>query len=692
MKLLLVVGLAAVVIVILIAVFLSVRLGRGDDHEEPVRPGSRDRRHRDGDDARWQDADARDTRRVLVSSRTGGSGRRSQDETDTSHYHDRGQDRPSREQASRGRERDYEYPDRRGTGLSEHPSSPRRAAARNGQPGSGRDYRDRPADGHRDQRGNGQPDYHSGPQRAYAGGDYPSGPLPVPDFAAGDFPSADYPSMDFGSGPLPAADYPSADYPSMDFGSGPLPAADHPSADYPSMDVPSGPLPAADYPSGEYPAAPAGTPRSSRSRSKSGPAKNGSGREQPESRRKPAKSQGPAKGRSRGKRDDDDWPSTEWDKLTDEQYWAELSSDKPLSTSGRATQAASHGTSRSANGGTQAASHLSAAPMPAAEPARELPSRKAPSPSREPATERLPVRARPQPPVPARAGNGSPATGRAEVTLPRPAEEPTLAVLSSLATSAPARPHGTLDEDPLTSPSFARPSLDSRSYHRPETPTSGSGAHLQPAASPASAGYGTPAYSTADYGPAGYGTDSYQPGSYQAGTDYPSLGYPDGDYGASVPADTYHQPRQAGPGYAYPAPQPPAAAPVASWHRPPDERAAVAGNPYGSHVEPAPASYQPSPAGHSNSHPSGGHAYPPGLASSHADPGMSPAASHAADAGHYPMAGLYPQAGYPSDGGYGYEQHPSQAVYPVPQEAASYPPGYAGEYHPADPYDNNGYG
>ena len=43
---------------------------------------------------------------------------------------------------------------------------------------------------------------------------------------------------------------------------------------------------------------------------------------------------------SRGRRDDDDddWPSTEWDKLSDEQYWAELSADKPLATTARSAQ------------------------------------------------------------------------------------------------------------------------------------------------------------------------------------------------------------------------------------------------------------------------------------------------------------------------------------------------------------------
>ena len=45
---------------------------------------------------------------------------------------------------------------------------------------------------------------------------------------------------------------------------------------------------------------------------------------------------------SRGKHDDDDdWPSTEWDKLSDEQYWAELSADKPLATTARTAQSSS---------------------------------------------------------------------------------------------------------------------------------------------------------------------------------------------------------------------------------------------------------------------------------------------------------------------------------------------------------------
>src|SRR5215472_8930460 len=67
---LLVVGLVAVIVVVLIAVFLSIRLGRGDEDDEPdLRSSGRDRR-RDQDE-RWGD---RDTRRVSSSGSRGGRG------------------------------------------------------------------------------------------------------------------------------------------------------------------------------------------------------------------------------------------------------------------------------------------------------------------------------------------------------------------------------------------------------------------------------------------------------------------------------------------------------------------------------------------------------------------------------------------------------------------------------------------
>ncbi|HEV3291111.1 MAG TPA: hypothetical protein VG123_19205 [Streptosporangiaceae bacterium] len=681
MKLLLVVGLAAVVIVILIAVFLSVRLGRGDDHEEPVTPGTRDRGRRDAEDSRWRDADARDSRRPRGSARAGGNGRHPSDEAGRPRYRDRDERRSSREQAAR--DSDYDYPDQRDPGPSEHPSSPRRpVTAGTRRPGSG--DRDRRAGRGGDQRGTGPVDYDTGPSRRPPAGDYHSGPQRA--YAGSP------------AGPLPGAG---------------LPPGEYPAADYPSMEFPSGPLAAADFPSGEYPAAAASTQPGSRSRSKSGPGKNGSGREQPDSRRKPAKAQGAAKGRSRSKRDDDDdWPSMEWDKLTDEQYWAELSADKPLATTARTAQPASEpapapagrGKSRSAKGKPKAATAAPAALLAAAEPTRELPSRRAPGPQREPVTERLPVRSRPQPPVPARSQDGIPAAGRAEVAIPRPAEEPSIAMLSSLASAPPARPHGALDEDPLTSPSFARPAVDSRSYRRTDAQPAGSGGHQQPAARQASAGYDPP-----DYGPA-----SYRPEDYQAGADYPSPAYDAGGYGSSGPHSAlpaspatasvggggYQLPEQTGSDYAYPPTLPQQAAPV-TWQRPPDEPAPAQGNPYGSYVDPEPASYHSGPVGYQDSHPSGGHSYSPDMAGSYPEQGFSPApvpyqpavaaATHPAGAGEYPAVSAYPQAAYPGDGGYSYQQHSGQAPYPDPQEAASYLPGYSNGY-PADPYENNGYG
>jgi hypothetical protein len=53
---------------------------------------------------------------------------------------------------------------------------------------------------------------------------------------------------------------------------------------------------------------------------------------------------------SRKHDDDDDWPSTEWDKLSDEQYWAELSADKPLATTARTAQSNGSAAAKPARG------------------------------------------------------------------------------------------------------------------------------------------------------------------------------------------------------------------------------------------------------------------------------------------------------------------------------------------------------
>src|SRR4029077_21127598 len=126
--------------------------------------------------------------------------------------------------------------------------------------------------------------------------------------AAGDFPSADYPSMDFSSGEYGAAGYPEADHAAEDY-----PSAGYGSAGYASQEASqgTGEYQADDFASGELPAVSARAAK------------------RPDSRRKAASAPAASKNRSRPLRckrdDDDDWPSNndgEWDKLSDEQYWA----------------------------------------------------------------------------------------------------------------------------------------------------------------------------------------------------------------------------------------------------------------------------------------------------------------------------------------------------------------------------------
>ena len=317
------------------------------------------------------------------------------------------------------------------------------------------------------------------PASAQARGRYDTGPQRRP--AAGDTPSADYPSMDFG----PPGAHPSGDHPSVDF----------PAVDYDAMDYPE---------------------------------------DRPKPRRKAASAKGKSRSRQRGKRaDDDDWPSTEWDKLSDEQYWAELSADKPLAAMAKPSRPAStSGAKAPVNGSAKRAAEPPAArePRPArtpAPPAREVPSRKERTEPREAVTERLPVRTRQQPPAPAaRREADTPLPGaytseprsardtgprpeqprRGTATGPNPARDRDLARLAGLA-SAPPRIPGALDDDPLTSPSFslkADTAADSRSY-------GGSRKHAKPSgqgAGPAHAdGNGNGSYPTDGYASAGY---SYQ--------------------------------------------------------------------------------------------------------------------------------------------------------------------------------------
>ncbi len=188
----------------------------------------------------------------------------------------------------------------------------------------------------------------------------------------------------------------------------------------------------------------------------------------------------------RGKRSEQDgnWPSTKWDQLSDVDYWAQVASDKPLTTT--------------AQPAAQSAQSAPARPGPPRDPGtrhgQNQGSRTATAPERSAAARpgsRLPVRGARQP-APAglaasapRPGGFSPAPHAAVVAPPQsaPPAVPGVNLRSAARPGRDAAPPGAYtpapvyDDDPLTSPSFPKiPASDSRSYGavRPETPPSGS--------------------------------------------------------------------------------------------------------------------------------------------------------------------------------------------------------------------------
>src|SRR5215831_19880816 len=174
MVLLLVVGLAAVIIVILIAVFLSVRLGRSDDQDEPMgRPSERGHGRPGAEDPGWRDERA--PRRPPAS--VGGSARggpRPRPQAQDRRYRDGDGRRPERGQAARTG--DYDYPQRRpgryDSGPVEQPAEARRPVTA-GARRPGRAQSDRRAGN-----GRGRPEsapalYDTGPAQRPAADDFP---------------------------------------------------------------------------------------------------------------------------------------------------------------------------------------------------------------------------------------------------------------------------------------------------------------------------------------------------------------------------------------------------------------------------------------------------------------------------------------------------------------------------------------
>jgi hypothetical protein len=241
---------------------------------------------------------------------------------------------------------------------------------------------------------------------------------------------------------------------------------------------------------------------------------------------------------ARGKRadDDGDWPSTEWDELSDVDYWAEVASDKPLTTTARPagqTRPARPDQNREAE--IRQAQGGGPGPAPQRDRAthRDRPTHRDPVPQPDRAP-RLPVRGRREPaaavppaatqqpeftPAPVAATRAQPDAGQWSRSSPpgsRPDPRRSEPILASLGGQGlPAVP----DDDPLTSPSFPRvPASDSRSYRngRDHTPPAGSripAAYSVPTqqlaayASPAGQldGYGATGQQNAAERPSGYG-------------------------------------------------------------------------------------------------------------------------------------------------------------------------------------------
>src|SRR5215831_15415080 len=106
MLLLFVVGVAAVIIVILIAVFLSVRLGRSEDHDEPMGRSS-GRGRPDAGDPGWQDEQA-PRRSPAGAGASARGGQRPRPQAQDRRYRDGAGRRPERGPATRPD--DYDYP------------------------------------------------------------------------------------------------------------------------------------------------------------------------------------------------------------------------------------------------------------------------------------------------------------------------------------------------------------------------------------------------------------------------------------------------------------------------------------------------------------------------------------------------------------------------------------------------------
>jgi hypothetical protein len=438
--------------------------------------------------------------------------------------------------------------------------------------------------------------------------------------------------------------------------------------------------------------------------------------------------------------DDDDWPSTEWDKLSDEQYWAELSADKPLATTARTAQSSSPAAAKPARG---QAARPAATPRPDRDRAAAGADRSASRRSRDragqdDATQQLDTRqtgrsgarppaARPRGaqapdpgdrdtraagshpasragrPAPGRDYDGTertPARSRSRAAAEMPPSSIPASAIPASAASVSTGPIGAgpIGTGPMNSaPMNSAPADPARRRSAPRGPVGD-----DPLTSPAYARDAAPARDSRSYRGSGRAAQP-DPARGAAGE---SRGYPRspdrGDYPAGpaeqdsyrgpadgrrdypAPASRHGYPAAAGertdPNARYPATAPPARS---SWDddaRPAETTSpqSGSGNPYGSFVDSAPP---PAPD-------STGPTYPPAAPPAPAANGQGSYGAGPAGSGYGGPAG-YPDPygpgrdGYPATAGHG-SQDPGTTWYSAPPAAAAPPPPAAYPY-PASP-------
>jgi hypothetical protein len=404
---------------------------------------------------------------------------------------------------------------------------------------------------------------------------------------------------------------------------------------------------------------------------------------------KPSKQRNQPKSRGKASRkhddDENDWPSTEWDKLSDVEYWAELSADKPLATTARTAQSAAgrpatpqapaeypDGTGGSGRPAQRRQPPAVQTPDSRPEGARlpdARPRNTRPPASREPSPQRQDIQ-----PVSAQRTDPRAADPTERFTARR--EQPDMAERIPVRDRQrrPAAPAPYPDDDPLTSPSFSRasaPPEDSRSYRtagRGRSPDDGSqvAGYLR---SPGSGGYpSSPAQPDGYPGPATGRRDYPVPG---APAGYPAPGDRTDPHGVRTdPNGVRTDPNgvRTGPHGA----RPPVSRPAGSDRRRtegPAPQQAAASNPYGSFVDstPPPRPGNPGPA-------SPGPQYPPTqpLANgSYRGQGTGPSTAYPDPYG--PPSGGYPSASAGPEQGTGWYSAPPAPAAPQPSGEYPYP-------------------